>query len=97
MNKKIELFHDFNTLLESSIEGKSIAPFICNGTIEQIKNENIVLSEGQLVTLINPDDVDEQGNPDRLEVDAIVRFDAKHKIWVGEFESCKLKYRSEKQ
>ena len=94
--KKIELFHDFNKLYDSEREGYAIAPLVCNGTIKQIEVEKIVLFEGQILTLIDPDDVDEHGNHDRLEVDAKISFDKENKHWFGEFIHSKLKYRSEK-
>ncbi len=96
MNHKIELFHDFNKLYDSHRKGYAIAPLVCNGTIKQIESENIVLSDGQILTLIDPDDVDENGNPDRLEVEAKVSFDKENGCWVGEFVHSELKYRSEK-
>lgn len=96
MNDKIELFHDFNKLYDSDKKGYSIAPLICNGTIKQIESEKIVLSEGQILTLIDPDDVDKHGNSDRLEVDARIGFDKENKFWFGEFIRSELKYRSEK-
>lgn len=96
LHNKIELFHDFNKLYEGNRKGYAIAPLVCNGTIKQIENENIVLSDGQRIILIDPDDVDENGNPDRLEVEAKVRFDEKYNCWVGEFVRSELKYRSEK-
>ena len=92
----IELFHDFNNIQENAEEGIATAFLLCNGTIEQIENENIKLSEGQIVMLIDPDDVDEQGNPDRLEVEAKVRFDLNRNCWVADFKYNDLKYRSEK-
>ncbi len=95
-NIKIELFHDFNKLYDSSRDGFVVAPLICNGTIEQIRTESIILSEGQILTLIDPDDVDENGNPDRLEVDAKIGFDKENNYWFGEFIHSELKYRSEK-
>ena len=96
MNNKVELFHDFNKLYESVRKGYAIAPLVCNGTVEKIESENIVLSDGQTITLIDPDDVDENGNPDRLEVEAKISFDKENGHWVGEFIRSELKYRSEK-
>ncbi|PKG98080.1 hypothetical protein [Paraglaciecola sp. MB-3u-78] len=96
MKSRIELFHDFNKLLDGKEEGQVSAPLVCYGTVQQMEKENIVLSEGQIVTLIDPDDVDENGKPDRLEVEAQIRFDQEHNCWVGDFTRAELKYRSEK-
>ncbi len=93
---KIELFHDFNKLYDSDKEGYAVAPLICNGTIKQIENEGIVLFEGLILTLIDPDDIDKNGNPDRLEVDAKISFDKGNNYWFGEFMHSELRYRSEK-
>ena len=95
MNHRIELFHDFNKLYESSTKGWVQAPLVCFGTHQQIEKENITLFEGQTLLLINPDDVDENGNPDRLEVEAKIHFDKENGYWFGEVEYSKLKYRSE--
>ena len=96
MNSKIELFHDFNKLYESPVEGWVKAPLICFGTHQQIEKEKITLFEGQTLTLIDPDDIDKNGNPDRLEVEAKIHFDKENDYWFGEFQYSKLKYRSEK-
>ncbi len=96
MKHNVELYHDFNKLYDNDIEGYVTAPLICHGTIKQMKSENITLTEGQVITLFDPDDVDTDGNPDRLEVDAKVSFDQKNGYWIGEFSYVKLKYRSEK-
>lgn len=97
LDNKIELFHDFNKLYESDEEGYAIAPLVCNGTIKQIESDNIVLSEGLMITLIEPDDFDENGNPARLEVEVKISFDKKNDYWFGEFIRSELKYRSEKK
>jgi hypothetical protein len=52
---------------------------------------------GMLVTLYEPDDVDEDGNPDCLEVDAVVKRDPTGRYWVGEFDSDELDYASKKR
>jgi hypothetical protein len=97
MNHRIELFHDFNKLYDSAIEGWVQAPLICFGSHKQLEEENIILFEGQTLLLIDPDGVDEKGNPDRLEVEAVIHFDIENGYWFGEFEHSKLKYRSEKR
>jgi hypothetical protein len=83
-------------LFESDKEGYAVAPLVCNGTIRQIESENILLFDGQVITLIDPDGVDENGKPDRLEVEAKVSFDKINDCWCGEFIYSELKYRSDK-
>lgn len=97
MSNKLELFHDFNKLYESDRKGYAIAPLVCTGTIIQIEKENIVLFEGLILTLTDPDGVDKDGKPDRLEVEAKIYYDTENDNWIGEFIRSELRYRSEKK
>ncbi len=94
--KRLELYHDFNALIGVP-GGPGVAPLVCRGTIEDLQRLDLELSEGLLVTLYQPDDVDEYGNPDRLEVDATVTFDATHGCWTAVFDLDELDYASKKR
>jgi len=98
---RVRIYHDFNKLDTGDVVADSkpqfsIAPLICRGTADDLERLGIELHDGMLVTLYQPDDVDKHGNPDCLEVDAVVRRASSDEFWIGEFESSQLCYASEK-
>jgi hypothetical protein len=88
---KPRIYADFNKLDENHS-----AILVCLGTRIDLDKLGLTLHEGMEVTLYQPDEVDENGLPDDLEVDAVVSFHEKLKCWVGKFKREELSYRSEK-
>lgn len=96
---RARIYHDFNKLDPDADElGWTTvrAPLVCRGTADDLERLKIELHDGMLVTLYQPDDVDQQGNSDCLEVGATIRRSAKGEYWVGEFVYSELCYRLEK-
>jgi hypothetical protein len=96
MNPRI--FADFN-----KIYGKHDTPddecrvvLECIGTMKDLQEQGIQLSEGLALTLYMPDYHEANGLEDSLEVDAIVEFNHLRE-WVGVFAWGELAYRSEKE
>ena len=99
---RVRIYHDFNNLegnepYDANKSQTVRAPLVCRGTADDLERLQIELHDGMLVTLYQPDDVDKHGNPDCLEVDAVIRHSAKGDHWVGEFTFSQLCYASEKQ
>ena len=90
MNTRI--YADFNKL-----DQNRNAILVCKGTMDDLQQQRIELVEDMEVTLYMPDDVDAEGQPDCLEVNAIVKYDNEHGYWVGEFQWDELGYKSEKK
>jgi hypothetical protein len=96
---RVRIFHDFNTLegdppYEGGVHQTVRAPLVCRGTADDLARLGIELHDGMLVTLYEPE-VDNDGNPDCLEVDAVIRRDRSGGYWVGEFDFAELCYASE--
>jgi len=99
---RVRLYHDFNKLEGDQPPSRGThqivrAPLVCRGTANDLARLGNELYDGMLVTLYEPDDFDEDGNPDCLEVDAVVKRDPTGKYWVGEFDSDELDYASKKR
>jgi hypothetical protein len=88
---KPRIYADFNKLDENRS-----AILVCLGTKIDLDKLGLTLQEGMEVTLYQPDEVDENGLPDDLEVDAVIAFHKELKCWVGRFIWEDLSYRSEK-
>ncbi len=76
---RVRVYHDFNRLEgdppnEGNIRRTVCALLVCRGTADDLSRLDIALRDGMLVTLYEPD-VDNDGNPECLEVDAVIRRD----------------------
>ncbi len=96
---RVRVYHDFNRLEgdppnEGNIRRTVCALLVCRGTADDLSRLGIELHDGMLVTLYEPD-ADTAGNPDCLEVDAVIRRDQSGRYWVGEFDFAALCYASE--
>lgn len=89
---KPRIYADFNKRDEN---GSAI--LVCRGTFADLQSQGLTLADGMEVTLYMPDDVDSEGQPDSLKVDAIVRHNRELGCWVGEFVDADLGYRSQKE
>lgn len=89
MNVPPRIYADFNKLDEDRS-----AILACRGTIEDLAALNLELNEGMRVVLYMPDDLDERGSLDFLEVDAVIEFNQALNCWVGAFVWDELEYRS---
>ncbi len=75
--------------------GKEGVRLICNGTIEELKNKNIILKEG-LEFFIWDDDEDVYGNPGILIVKSTIKYSTIEQCWVAQYNSAELKHKSGK-
>jgi len=91
MTSKPRIYADFNKL-----DAKRRAILTCYGTARDLTALGIRFYDGMEVTLYMPDDVDQNGAPDSLEVDAVIEFDNENQYWVGSFSWNDLDYRSRK-
>ena len=99
---KPRIYADFNKIyVESDSRNKENRPddecrvvLKCIGTMRDLKEQDVQLSEGLELALYMPDH-DEDGVPDHLEVDVVVEINASGE-WVGRFRWGDLKYQSEK-
>ncbi len=91
------IYHDFNKLVPAESESLVSAPLVCHGTRVDLEALQVALVAGMRVTLYQPDDVDEDGMPDCLEVEAVIRYDETDAIFLGDFAFDELNYRSKKR
>lgn len=91
MIEKPRIYADFNKL-----DRNRSAILTCIGTRRDIDKQGLILAPGLEVRLYMPDDLDEAGNLDSLEVDAVIQFSDELNCWVGSFEWAQLNYRSER-
>ncbi len=96
MKEKPRIYADFNKLDARRGSRRGVI-LTCQGTAHDLDAHGLTLQEGMEVILYMPDDVDEYGAPDNLEVDAVVEFDKVLGYWVGSFQWDELDYRSEKR
>jgi hypothetical protein len=54
----------------------------CAGTVQDLARQNISLREGRVLTLYS-DDVNEDGEPDDLEVEGRVTYSGEEHTWVA--------------
>jgi len=79
---------DFNNM---GIEGVRLN---CVGTLNELREKSIGLIDG-LNLLVWSEDHDENGNPDNLIVEAIVKYSQIEKCWVAQFDWNCLKNESQ--
>ncbi len=89
MSTRPRIYADFNKL-----DRNRSAILTCIGTANDLRSQGITLAPGLAVRLYMPDDEDQNGNLDFLEVDAIVQHSDELNCWVAEFQFDQLKYRS---
>lgn len=90
------IYHDFNKLDAGSNEALTGAPLVCRGTKIDLEEKKIELKDGMKVILYQEDDVDSEGNPDFLEVEATVRKKDGGRYFSADFVYSELMYRSER-
>jgi hypothetical protein len=66
----------------------------CAGTREDLQRLKIDLRDG-LVLRFYTDDEDEDGRPDEMTVDGIVRYNAVDRCWVAEVDWSSVRHRSD--
>jgi hypothetical protein len=66
----------------------------CIGTIEDLAEQNVHLRDGLLLTLYS-DDVDDEGQPDELQVDGVVSFSEAEHCWVAAIDWAAIHHASE--
>ena len=86
---KPRIYADFNKL-----DKDRNAILVCYGTNKDLDEQKLKLVKGLEVILYMPDDADEEGNADGLEVDAVIEYDSINNFWIGVFEWEELDYRS---
>jgi hypothetical protein len=91
MNTLPRIYADFNKL---DAPGRVI--LTCRGTKKDLDALGLAFHEGMRIRLYMPDDLDENGNLDSLEVDAVIEHDEKNKWWVGVYVHDDLDYVSKK-
>jgi hypothetical protein len=98
MNESLpRIYHDFNNLDVGSDETMAGASLLCLGTQNDLEKKKIELIDGMKVILYQEDDVDSDGNPDFLEVEATVREKDGGRYFSGEFIFSELMHRSERK
>ncbi|MEX0701544.1 MAG: hypothetical protein WD069_05550 [Planctomycetales bacterium] len=66
------------------------------GTQQDIERHGIQLQEGLALTFYT-DDADDQGRPDELRVDGVVRFNEDEQCWVAEVDWNAVRHASEER
>ncbi len=66
----------------------------CLGTVEDLAQQQVELSEGLALTLYS-DDVDEKGQLDELLVDGVVSFSEKEHCWVAAIDWTAIHHASD--
>jgi hypothetical protein len=69
---------------------------VCVGTRNDIAQQGVVLREG-LQVLFYCDDVDDQENPDDLEVMGKVTFDSAQNEWLGIYDPSQFRHASDRR
>ena len=66
----------------------------CQGTLEDITKQGVHLKEGLVLTLYT-DDADDQGRPDEMFVQGVVRYNVEEKCWVADIDWAAIRHASE--
>lgn len=90
------LFHDFNNISDSPVEGMVSAPLVCRGTHEDLQKFGLTLSDGMKVLLYQAD-IGPEDTPDFLEVAATIRYDKRQKCFCADFIHDDLMYQTERK
>jgi len=68
----------------------------CAGTVNDLARYGIQLRDGLVLTFCT-DDADDQGQPDELRVEGVVRYNAEEKCWVAAVDWSALRHASEER
>jgi hypothetical protein len=68
---------------------------ICAGTRDDLERQGIELREGMALTFYT-DDANDEGQPDELLADGVVRFNKADNCWVAEIDWNAIQHASEK-
>ena len=66
----------------------------CAGTIDDLGRSNIQLREGLQLTFYM-DDADDEGRPDELRADGVVRYNHEENCWVADIDWSALRHASD--
>lgn len=90
------LYHDFNKMDVSPVEGLTAAPLVCRGTHDDLKKLGLSLSDGMRVLLYQPD-IGPEDTEDFLEVEATIRYDELRQCFCADFIWDALTYATKRQ
>jgi hypothetical protein len=65
----------------------------CAGTLEDLRRQGLQLHDGLVLTLYT-DDADDQGRPDELRVEGVVRYNEGEQCWVAAVDWSALRHAS---
>lgn len=65
------------------------------GTQRDLQQLGLTLRDG-LKLLLYADDTDENGNPDDIEVEGVVRYDSANNQWIAVYQQTAIRHASEK-
>jgi len=68
----------------------------CAGTLEELKNQEIELKEGMLLTFYT-DDVDDHGQPDELLTEGTMHYNGDEQYWVASIDWSAIRHASEEK
>jgi hypothetical protein len=66
----------------------------CSGTLQDLESQGIELREGLALSFYS-DDADDQGRPDDLLVDGVVRYSEEEQCWVAEIAWKAIRHASD--
>jgi hypothetical protein len=66
----------------------------CAGTLADLARQRIELRDGLTLTLYT-DDADEEGRPDELRAEGVVRFNQAEQCWVAEIDWAAVRHASD--
>ena len=88
IDKPVRLWADFNATGDFGLR------LNCNGTVKDLKSQDIELIDG-MELLLWDEDFNDNEERDDLIVSAIARFNDKRNYWEGEFEWSKIRHESD--
>lgn len=74
--------------------GKDGVRLICKGTLDEISEKGLTLHEG-LQLIIWTEDQDDDGKPDNLVVNAVIKYSTIDGCWIAQFNVDDLKNESQ--
>ena len=90
---KPRIYADFNGIIR--FEHEAWVVLDCRGTFDDLKKLELELVEG-LEAIFYDGDADDNGNPDDIEADGVVKFDPERFAWVAVINWDKIRHASER-
>ena len=90
---KPRIYADFHKLSGSDNEDWLL--LTCQGTFDDLNRLGLELKEG-LEAIFYMDDADDEGKPDELEADGVVKFSPKINGWVAVIDQNKIRHASDR-